>query len=213
MTDTITSYIIKQKKLIIWIYRIAYLFLILSIATFKWTKPYWLDIGRQAGDIAVIFFTITILPGILSRLKATGFLQQIQTSLMLFRRQNGILMFLFALTHYTYIRILPIIFQGSIWWKISIFEWLGISAFLLSAALFITSNNYSQRLLGPKWAKLHKLVYLITWLIFLHLVFMQRANWATSIILIISVLEITSILIKKSRLQRPAINSPTKHQL
>lgn len=66
---------------------------------------------------------------------------------------------------------------------------LGMSAFVLLIPLALTSTNAMIRRLGPKrWAKLHKLVYLIAFLGVLHHFFMVKGNqpepWVHLVILL-----------------------------
>ena len=58
---------------------------------------------------------------------------------------------------------------------------VGALGFLGLLALAITSNRYSQRRLGGRWKKLHRLVYLILGLGLLHMLWIVRADlqeWA-----------------------------------
>ena len=53
---------------------------------------------------------------------------------------------------------------------------VGVLAFLGLLALAVTSNRYSQRRLGARWKKLHKLVYVILGLGLLHFLWIVRAD-------------------------------------
>jgi sulfoxide reductase heme-binding subunit YedZ len=53
---------------------------------------------------------------------------------------------------------------------------VGAIGFLCLLALAVTSNRYSQRRLGSKWRKLHKLVYLVVGLGLLHFLWIVRAD-------------------------------------
>ena len=58
---------------------------------------------------------------------------------------------------------------------------VGVIAFLGLLALAVTSNRYSQRRLGARWKKLHKLVYVILGLGLLHFLWIVRSDlqeWA-----------------------------------
>ncbi|WP_260962671.1 protein-methionine-sulfoxide reductase heme-binding subunit MsrQ [Pseudomonas citri] len=58
---------------------------------------------------------------------------------------------------------------------------VGALGFIGLLALAITSNRYSQRRLGVRWKKLHRLVYLILGLGLLHMLWIVRADlqeWA-----------------------------------
>lgn len=58
---------------------------------------------------------------------------------------------------------------------------VGSLAFLCLLALSVTSNRYSQRRLGARWKKLHRLIYVILGLGLLHMLWIVRADlkeWA-----------------------------------
>lgn len=58
---------------------------------------------------------------------------------------------------------------------------VGTLAFLCLLALAVTSNRYSQRRLGSRWKKLHRLVYVVLGLGLLHMLWIVRADlkeWA-----------------------------------
>lgn len=58
---------------------------------------------------------------------------------------------------------------------------VGALGFLELLALAVTSNRYSQRRLGTRWKKLHRLVYVILGLGLLHMLWIVRADlkeWA-----------------------------------
>lgn len=58
---------------------------------------------------------------------------------------------------------------------------VGTLGFLCLLALAVTSNRYSQRRLGVRWKKLHRLVYVILGLGLLHMLWIVRADlkeWA-----------------------------------
>jgi sulfoxide reductase heme-binding subunit YedZ len=53
---------------------------------------------------------------------------------------------------------------------------VGVMAFLCLLALAVTSNRYSQRRLGARWKKLHRLTYVILGLGLLHFLWIVRAD-------------------------------------
>jgi sulfoxide reductase heme-binding subunit YedZ len=53
---------------------------------------------------------------------------------------------------------------------------VGSIAFLCLLVLAVTSNRYSQRRLGTRWRKLHKLIYLVLGLGLLHFLWIVRAD-------------------------------------
>ena len=58
---------------------------------------------------------------------------------------------------------------------------VGSLGFLCLLALAVTSNRYSQRRMGARWKKLHRLVYVVVGLGLLHMLWIVRADlkeWA-----------------------------------
>lgn len=58
---------------------------------------------------------------------------------------------------------------------------VGALGFLCLSALAVTSNRYSQRRLGSRWKKLHRLVYVVLGVGLLHMLWIVRADlkeWA-----------------------------------
>ena len=58
---------------------------------------------------------------------------------------------------------------------------VGSLGFLLLFVLAVTSNRYSQRRLGARWKKLHRLIYVVLGLGLLHMLWIVRADlkeWA-----------------------------------
>ena len=53
---------------------------------------------------------------------------------------------------------------------------VGSLGFLCLLALAVTSNRYSQKRLGARWKKLHRLVYLVLGLGLLHMLWIVRAD-------------------------------------
>ena len=78
-----------------------------------------------------------------------------------FRRAIGLSCFFFVCTHLLVWLVLDIQAPGRIWADIVKRPYItvGMAAFTLIIPLAITSNNWSLRKLGPRWRKLHKLVY------------------------------------------------------
>jgi len=124
--------------------------------------------GKASGDIALIYFCLSILPGIARRF---GIRTQITQILMLFRRQIGISVFLFGFFHYSAIRLFPILFAGvPLNLHPPLFEVFGFLSLYPMTLLFLTSNDVSVRTMKTWWRRVHSLVYILTWTIFLHVV-------------------------------------------
>lgn len=147
------------------------------------------ELGLKSGQIAIGLLGVVVFPGILGRF---GIEMPITRTITLFRRRLGTLVFLFALTHYLLIRFLPIV-TGFIKFQIlpPLFELFGILSLSLLFLLFLTSNNSSVRKLGKWWKRLHRLIYLILWLLVLHTGLQRVSKW-TLYIGLFAALEIIS---------------------
>lgn len=82
-------------------------------------------------------------------------------NLMRFRRAIGVLTFYYIGTHLLVWLVLDVQILSQIWADIlkRPYITIGMGAFLMMLPLAVTSNNLSVRKLGPRWRKLHKLVY------------------------------------------------------
>jgi len=123
---------------------------------------------------------------------------------MLFRRHLGIMTFVFAMIHWCLEGVFPTVFakQEPLQATFIVF---GFIAFILMAILFFTSNDWSVRMLGKWWGRLHSLVYIIAWLIFCHLILLGM-SFQMVIIGLLAILETASLIFSflKKRLQ-PAV--------
>ena len=76
---------------------------------------------------------------------------------------------------------------------------VGSLGFLCLLALAVTSNRYSQRRLGARWKKLHRLVYVVVGLGLLHMLWIVRADlkeWSIYACIGISLLVLRMPLVK-----------------
>ncbi len=127
-----------------------------------------LELGNKFGTISLLFYALTLLPGILKRLQIFPITQ---VTLMLFRRQFGIFMFLFAVNHSGYSLLFPnLALTGALPIKLSTREIFGTIAEFVLFPLFITSNDLAVRKLGSWWSLVHKLTYIALLFIFGHIV-------------------------------------------
>lgn len=131
----------------------------------------YLQLGEPAGFSAVtgtILLTCTLLPGALMRLglfKENPYLRW----LVKYRKDLGIVAGTWLLTHglvsalfflkrdqpiFDQLMVLPL---KAIWIMVPIL-----------ALMLLTSNAYSEKLLGKNWSRLHKLVWLLPPLMFFH---------------------------------------------
>ena len=161
-------------------------------------------IGRQFGTIALIFYLLSLMPGIMSR---SRLLPLAGITLMLFRRHLGIIMFVSAFVHYSFTTLLPMIIDG---WPLAtdLFRVFGLLAFFLTTPLWLTANDTSERFLGRKWKILHRLTYVVLLLVFGH-VALQMKKWAI-VIGVVIVAEILSWIVywRRPRVKQP-VETPT----
>ncbi|MCX7996653.1 MAG: ferric reductase-like transmembrane domain-containing protein [Patescibacteria group bacterium] len=157
---------------------------------------FFLKSGRLVGQVSLVLFVIVILPSILRRF---GVRWEPATVVMLFRRQLGVLMFVFALAHYLFVGLVPNILYGKLPESIPVYQVLGMLAFMATLPLAVTSNDYFQRRMGKNWTRLHRLVYIIVWLIFGHVVLFSGVGFWSILIFIIAALELLSLAYAASR--------------
>lgn len=169
----------------------------------------WFAFGRFMGALAAIMFCVTMLPGILRRLKVTGFLGKLGTKLMPNRAYLGSLMYVWAGIHWFILGLLPIITYG--FNPPALFEVFGIIAFYLTLPLFLTSNLWIKKRMKKWWFRLHALAYIILWLIFTHVALVgfyyqsKVAYLVTAILLVTGLLQIFSLI--KAKFFKPKVSS------
>lgn len=118
------------------------------------------------GKIALYLFLLTLIPGIFQRFKI--FLLE-SASVVLFRRQIGILTYVLALIHSFYISTIPAIVTNKFGPAFMLqHEVYGTIAILILFPVWITSNDISQNTLGRFWKTLQRLTYIALIVIFLH---------------------------------------------
>ncbi len=126
-------------------------------------------------------------------------------NLMKFRRAIGVLTFSYVALHLLIWLVLDVQIPSQIWADIIKRPYItvGMAAFVLLLPLAITSNNWSVRRLGPRWRKLHRLVYPAAILGALHYVMLAKGfqiepliYLATILVLLALRLPITTFLIR-----------------
>ncbi|KIC38218.1 sulfite oxidase [Ruegeria sp. ANG-R] len=97
-------------------------------------------------------------------------------NLMKFRRAIGVLTFSYVALHLLVWLVLDVQVPSEIWADIVKRPYItvGMAAFVLLLPLAVTSNNWSVRRLGPRWRKLHKLIYPAALLGGLHYVILAK---------------------------------------
>ncbi len=93
------------------------------------------------------------------------------------RRMLGVFSFLYALLHFTLFFYLELDFEMIELWHEAgerPFILAGLAALVLLIPLFLTSTDYSMRLLRKNWRKLHRLMYPIGVLIAVHYLWLVK---------------------------------------
>ena len=126
-------------------------------------------------------------------------------NLMKFRRAIGVLTFSYVALHLLIWLVLDVQIPTQIWADIIKRPYItvGMAAFVLLLPLAITSNNWAVRRLGPRWRKLHRLVYPAAILGALHYVMLAKGFQIEPLVylaiilgLLVMRLPVTSFLIR-----------------
>jgi sulfoxide reductase heme-binding subunit YedZ len=169
-----------KTKMIRWVLRLG-----IWAWVFYWISGiFWKDLGaspalslnHEMGEIALILLTGNLLLGILLDLvKPTPTWLRMW---ILERRFWGVSSF-FVLFFHVGFYFLNEGFELKAWTQVYTKNYLifGALAFTLLAALAVTSNNWSIRVLkGKRWKHLHRLVYLAQFFILIHLLLIEKAD-------------------------------------
>jgi len=136
---------------------------------------YVVSIGRRAGDMALLAYIATVIPGIGRRFH---YRHKLISLLMIFRRYTGIAMFFFAFIHGVVERGIGYLNFGLPNVLPPLFELFGIGAFSLLIPLVITSNDRSVQYLKKTWDRIHRLTYVIIWFAAFHIILQGVSFWA-----------------------------------
>ncbi len=156
------------------------------------------EIGKKCAEAAILLFIATVIPGMARRF---GISHKLVSILMTFRRYSGIACFMFVVNHLSAVWLFPSIGSGGLFIPTRGFELFGVIAAILLFFLFVTSNDVSVKLLGDWWTRIHKLTYIVMWVVLLHVMFQGRGAWAF-LIGITSVVEVISFVAVKNRRAR-----------
>lgn len=181
-----------------------------------------MQISGKLGTISLFLFVLTLFPGIITRLQLNHrSLTTIATLLTPFRRQLGILMFITALLHMSLSTTLPkialeLIPVGNVSElslvekfqlaskafppSLRLFEQVGIVAWVILLPVWLTSNDFSQKVLGRKWKTLQRLTYLALWFIFAHVA--MQSQPVVVLLLVVGLLEMYSWVLVWRRKQK-----------
>ena len=102
-----------------------------------------------------------------------------------YRRMLGLFTFFYALIHLLIYCLFLLGLQWQDLWA-DILErpyiTVGFLAWLLLVPLTVTSTNKWQRKLGRQWSRLHKLIYIVSALVLLHIIWQARSDLAEPLI-------------------------------
>lgn len=125
----------------------------------------------KIGGVSLYLFLLALLPGIFQRFKV---LPLWSASIVLFRRQIGILMFFFAIIHSMYIFTIPAIMFGVTGLEqLSLNAITGIATIVILFPVWITSNDISQKKMGKLWKTVQRLTYFAMIAIFFHVALIE----------------------------------------
>ncbi|KPB72137.1 protein-methionine-sulfoxide reductase heme-binding subunit MsrQ [Pseudomonas cannabina] len=167
------------------LFRLA-VFVAASVAPVWWLYQAWIfALGPDPGKALVESFGLATLIMLLITLAMTP-LQRLTgwPGWIVVRRQLGLWCFAYVVLHMTMYALFVL---GLDWGQLGVelvkrpYIIVGALAFLCLLVLAVTSNRYSQRRMGSRWKKLHRLVYMILGLGLLHMFWIVRADlkeWA-----------------------------------
>jgi sulfoxide reductase heme-binding subunit YedZ len=161
-------------------------FIVIAVWPLLWLYQAWADVlGPDPGKVLVDRLGLGTLVLLLITLSMTP-LQKLTgwAGWIAVRRQLGLWCFAYVVLHLSGYTAFILGFD---WSQLGVelrkrpYIIVGTLGFLCLLALAVTSNRYSQRRLGARWKKLHRLVYVILGLGLLHMLWIVRADlkeWA-----------------------------------
>lgn len=185
-------------------------FIAAAVWPLLWLYQAWADVlGPDPGKVLVDRLGLGTLVLLLITLSMTP-LQKLTgwSGWIAVRRQLGLWCFAYVVLHLSGYTAFILGFD---WSQLGIelrkrpYIIVGVLGFLGLLALAVTSNRYSQRHLGGRWKRLHRLVYVILGLGLLHMLWIVRADlreWAiyASIGVLLLVLRLPPVTRRISRL-------------
>ncbi len=181
LPDTLQKLAVSQKPKIIAIFCLFYALIVLLMLVGSYAVisqnalgDWFILIGNWFGKAALTVFCIVLLPGIALRFRKSN---KITGIIMFYRRQLGISVYLLGLLHLSIVWLSPKIVDQTPVLSLRLFEYFGLAAMLLMLPMFLTSNNFSQQKLGKWWKRIHRIIYVVAWLLFIH-VALQKSLWS-----------------------------------
>lgn len=127
-------------------------------------------------------------------------------NLMSWRRAIGVICFAYVALHLLVWLVLDVQIPAQIWADIlkRPYVTVGFGAFLLLLPLAMTSNNWSVRRLGPRWRRLHRLIYPAAILAGLHYVWLAKGFQIEPLLWLAAILVLLALRLVPKRASRPA---------
>lgn len=158
----------------------------------EWSPAIY-TIGVWSGRIAIVLYCITLIPGMMKRF---GIQHKLISLIRIFRRYIGISVFLFALTHASFVRLilfLPQVLEFRI-----LFQTFGLASLILLFFMFLTSNDFSVNKLGIWWYRLHWVTHIIMITALFHTLLQRVSIWSVLIGIIVA-LQLASFVVSFRR--------------
>ncbi|NET40988.1 ferric reductase-like transmembrane domain-containing protein [Okeania sp. SIO2B3] len=166
-------------------------------------------VANYLGFLALICYVITLLPSILRIVFPSTKKTEFPKILLKYRRQIGVIAFLFAFGH----GILLVSKRNFDFFDIQTY-WIyiqGVVTFIIFTLLTITSNDWSIKRMKKNWKKLHELTYLAMFLLVWHVIDKMWGHWSYLTPLgIIGITGITVLFIVRRWIERRKKLTKTK---
>lgn len=145
---------------------------------------------QELGKVALQF--------LIAGLAITPLRRHIGINLLRFRRAIGLLAFTYVSLHLAVWLLLDLQDAARIWADIikRPFVTVGFAAFVLMLPLAATSNDFSLRRLGPRWRRLHRLVYPVAALAGVHFIWLSKGFQLEPLIYLALILALLALRIR-----------------
>lgn len=198
LTDRINGF---ARRIPVWIVYILYLlpvpWLLYLAQTGGLGREPIKALEHELGEIALQLLIIG--------LAITPLRRHLGLNLVRFRRAFGLLAFVYVVLHLLVWLILDVGILSQIWTDIlkRPYITIGMVGFALMIPLAATSNNWSVRKLGPRWHKLHKLVYIAVVLGAVHFIMVKKVWELEPLVYLALILALLALRLPKRRRTQP----------
>jgi len=143
---------------------------------------------------------------VVAGLAITPLRRYLRLNLMRFRRAIGLLAFTYVGLHLAVWLLLDVQDAARIWADIvkRPYVTVGFAAFLLMIPLALTSNDLSLRRLGPRWRRLHRLVYPAAVLGAVHFIWLSKGFQLEPLLYLAAILGLLALRLQLPRTVRRA---------